>query len=123
MVVKVRPNKALPPPTATLTANGATGSVEVAAGQTLTFQWSSTNADQGDSSATMTSLTGSTVCQDDALRGPQPTSWDALGANGEVAPFTIPPCKGGHTFTITFTAYQTQSGLSASSTLTLKVDP
>jgi hypothetical protein len=124
IVVRVRPNPTLPAPTATITANGASGTVEVSVGQSLTFAWGSTNADQGDSIATMTSAMGSTVCSDDSLRGATlVTAWDALGPSGDIPAFTIPPCKGGHTFTITFTAYQTHTGATASSTLTLKVDP
>jgi hypothetical protein len=97
--------------------------LQVQPGQTLSYTWASSNADQGDSWATMTSLTGATLCEEDANRGTNPTSWSALGANGQIQPFTIPSCMGGHTYTITFTAYQTQTGQSASSTLTLQVDP
>lgn len=122
-VVRVRANPSLPAPTALLAANGTAGMLEIQVGQALSYQWSSTNADQGDSWATMTSLNGATTCEEDANRGTQPTSWNALGAIGQIQPFTIPSCMGRHTYTITFTSFQAQTGKSASSTLILQVDP
>jgi hypothetical protein len=123
MIVRVRTNPTLALPTATLTANGTAGSAEVTAGQQLTFEWASTGADQGDSLATMTTDIGALICEDDVARGATPTSWDALGPSGTIPAFTIPDCKARHTFSISFTAYQTQTGKSATSTLTLKVNP
>jgi hypothetical protein len=123
IVLHVRTNPSLPPPTASLTANGVPGSLEITAGEPISYAWTSTNADQGDSWATMTSLTGSTTCEEDIFRGAQATSWSALGPTGQIASFATPNCMGGHTYTITFTAYQTLTGQSASSTLILQVDP
>jgi hypothetical protein len=123
LLIKVRPNPSVPLPTATLTANGASGTLEITAGQALTFVWSSVNADQGNSSITMTSETGAIACEEDQQRGTVPTSWSALGPKGEIPAVSLPDCKARHTYTISYTAIQTSTGKASTAILTVKVNP
>ncbi len=123
LLIRVRPNPSVPAPTASLTANGQSGSVEIVAGQPLSFRWDSTNADQGNSTITIASEVGAVACEEDQNRDLIPTSWNALGPRGEIPSGTIPDCKARHSYTMTFTAIQTTTGKAATATLTVKITP
>lgn len=99
-----------PAPTATFTIEGA-HNYTYNVGQTNHYVWSSTNADTFSSSYTST---GGTVCGG----GP----WVANTASGHSESY-IASTYAGCTWTVTYTAKNSQTGQSASDTVTVKVNP
>ena len=98
---------ALPAPTATLTANGS-HSITVYPGDTVTYVWSSTNADKFSSNFTSTP----TSCGSGA--------WNLTTANGtQSGPITSASI--GCTYTMNYTAKQSATSASATDSITIIV--
>lgn len=108
LVVKVAP---LGPPTAALEANGQTGTVTIAAGQSTVYSWNSTNGTIASSSYTVDSPDG---C------GSPGGTWIANSLSGNFPSFTMPACTAGHTYTYTYTV-DGSNGQTAKTTLIVTV--
>ncbi len=96
----------IPDPTATLTLNGQTGTVNVRVGDVLNYVWSSTNASSG------TSVYTSPTCGSG--------KWAASDTGNKWSPVT-PSNNAGCVFKITYTVTQTRTGKTATSELTVNV--
>lgn len=100
-----------PTVTATLKANGSTGSVTVHTGERVKYEWSSTGAGTASSSYT----TNLSRC---GAGGP----WSINKPNGVLVSAPLPASYAGCVFTITFNASQALTGAKATSTLVLTVN-
>src|SRR5579863_8040092 len=100
-------------PTAQLTANGETmlaGHV----GDSVSYAWTSTNADTAASTVEMSPAVDQCGNQD----GP----WVVSTTTGTVGPVDLLPCQAGTTYTLAFTATQSSTGDAATATLTISVE-
>jgi hypothetical protein len=100
-------------PTATLTANGKT-ELRVPAGELITYAWSSANADAASSSVEIRPSADACGNTD----GP----WVVRTLEGTTAPEPLLACQAGFSYTLSFTAVQTDSGDRATATVTIDVD-
>ena len=99
-------------PTATLTANGQTA-LTAGVGDTITYAWSSTNADTGSSTVTMAPTADRCGNHD----GP----WVVATPAGSVGPSPILACQTGTTYTLSFVATQADTGDAATAVVTISV--
>ncbi len=97
--------------TASLKANGSTGSVTVHTGERVKYEWSSTGA----GTASSTYSTNLSRC---GAGGP----WNINKPNGALVSAPLPASYAGCIFTINFTASQALTGAKATSTVVLTVN-